>query len=286
MQNGNIMDIITQKLKDLPESQRVLGEFILKNYKYVANLSAIELGNRAGVSDATVVRFAKSIGYSGYPEIKNELFEYLIHEELPSNKMIKSLNRIKKVDSGIMEVFQNDINNIEETFRSFRKKDLDMAVEAINSARRVYVIGLNSCESLASFLNFHLRRLDIDVHLITSAGLVMFEQLSSIKKGDALVVISYPRYSKDALSAVELAKSRNAKTISISDQEYSPIAQAADISLIAHSTNLGFYNSYAAATTMCNVLVLSIALVNEEKSLQALKSIDEIKDEIRKDIYI
>lgn len=286
MQNGNIMDIITQKLKDLPESQRVLGEFILKNYKYVANLSAIELGSRAGVSDATVVRFAKSIGYSGYPEIKNELFEYLIHEELPSNKMIKSLNRIKKVDSGIMEVFQNDINNIEETFRSFRKKDLDMAVEAINSARRVYVIGLNSCESLASFLNFHLRRLDIDVHLITSAGLVMFEQLSSIKKGDALVVISYPRYSKDALSAVELAKSRNAKTISISDQEYSPIAQAADISLIAHSTNLGFYNSYAAATTMCNVLVLSIALVNEEKSLQALKAIDEIKDEIRKDIYI
>ena len=280
------MDIITQKLKDLPESQRVLGEFILKNYKYVANLSAIELGSRAGVSDATVVRFAKSIGYSGYPEIKNELFEYLIHEELPSNKMIKSLNRIKKVDSGIMEVFQNDINNIEETFRSFRKKDLDMAVEAINSARRVYVIGLNSCESLASFLNFHLRRLDIDVHLITSAGLVMFEQLSSIKKGDALVVISYPRYSKDALSAVELAKSRNAKTISISDQEYSPIAQAADISLIAHSTNLGFYNSYAAATTMCNVLVLSIALVNEEKSLQALKAIDEIKDEIRKDIYI
>jgi len=286
LQNGNIMDIITQKLKDLPESQRVLGEFILKNYKYVANLSAIELGSRAGVSDATVVRFAKSIGYSGYPEIKNELFEYLIHEELPSNKMIKSLNRIKKVDSGIMEVFQNDINNIEETFRSFRKKDLDMAVEAINSARRVYVIGLNSCESLASFLNFHLRRLDIDVHLITSAGLVMFEQLSSIKKGDALVVISYPRYSKDALSAVELAKSRNAKTISISDQEYSPIAQAADISLIAHSTNLGFYNSYAAATTMCNVLVLSIALVNEEKSLQALKAIDEIKDEIRKDIYI
>ncbi len=278
-----ILKIIAEKLKDLPDSQRALGEYILANHRDAANLSALDLGAKVGVSDATVVRFAKSLGFTGYMEIKREFFKCLTTVDNPSEKMIKSLSRVKKVDSAVAEVFQNDIKNIQETLKSFSKERLDAAVKALSGAKRIYILGLNSCEPLAGFLNFHLRRLSLDVQLITSAGLVMFEQLAFINKGDVLVTISYPRYSEDSLSAIELGKERGATVISITDKSYSPIAEASNIALVAHSSNPGFYNSYAAATTICNVLVLSVALLDEERSLKALKSLEEIKKD---NIYI
>lgn len=282
MKKNDILHVITDKMVDLPDSQKVLGEYILNNHRKVANLSALDLGNKVGVSDATVIRFAKSLGLLGYAELKKELFECLTQEDNPFMKMIKSLSRVKQVDSAVTEVFQNDIRNIQETFKSLSEETLKHAVNAIFSARRIYVIGLNSCGSLASFLNFHLRRLHLDMHLILSAGFVMFEQLAPINSKDVLVIFSYPRYSRDSLHAVEMAKGKGATTISITDKLYSPIAQASDIALIAHSTSPGFYNSYAAATTICNVLVLSLAFLNEEKSLQALKAVEEIN----KDMYL
>ncbi len=282
MKEAGILRLISSKLKDLPNSQRVLGEYIMTNYKDAASLSALDLGKKVGVSDATVIRFAKSLGYTGYPEIKRELFTCLTRQENPSEKMVKAISRVKKLDSALTEVFQHDIDNIQETLKSFSKEQVDAAVQFIYTARRTYILGLNSCESLAHFLNFHLRRLHLDVHLVTSAGQVMYEQMSPINHQDVLVVISYPRYSWDSLNAIELAKERKSKVVSITDKAYCAIAEASDIPLVAHSTSPGFYNSYAAATTICNVLILSIAMLDEEKSLKALKSIEEIK----KDIYI
>jgi len=282
MPDNNILKLISDKIEDLPASQKLLGEYLLANYRDAANLSALDLGQRVGVSDATVIRFSKAIGFNGYPEIKRELFKCLTREESPSEKIIKSLNQVKKVSSGVAEVFQNDIKNIQETFKSFSMDELNAAVSAINQARRVYILGLNSCESLANFLNFHLRRLHLDVHLITSGGLVLLEQLIPITERDILIVISFPRYSLDTLSGVELADSKGSQIISITDKAHSPVAKASDIALIAHSTSPGFYNSFAAATTVCNVLVLSFALLDEERSINALKKLEEVK----KDIYL
>ncbi len=275
----DILKSITKNLNVLPDSQKALGEYILVNYKEAASLSALELGAKVGVSDATVVRFAKSLGYSGYVEIKKELFKCLTKEDIPSEKMLKSLEKIREVDSAVADVFQNDINNIQKTLKSFCKEKLDDAVRTLHQASIIYILGFNSCGPLAGFLNFHLQRLSLKVQLITSAGLVMYEQLAFISKEDALVVISYPRYSVDSLNAANYAKSRGAKVVSITDKSYSPIAEASNIPLIAHSTSPGFYNSYAAATTICNVLVLSVALLNKERYLKALKTMDEIQND-------
>ncbi len=282
MDQESVLKLIARKLKDLPESQRVLGEYILDNYRNAANLSALDLGSRVGVSDATVVRFAKSLGFSGYLEIKRELFKYLAREDNPSERMCKSLGQVKQVGASIVEVFQNDIKNIEATLQSFSPESLERAVQCLCQARRIYTLGLNSCESLARFLSFHLHRLTMDVHLVTSGGLVMFEQLAPITGQDVLVVFSYPRYSIDTLQAIELACSRGGTVICITDRDYSPVARAAHILLLAHSSSPGFYNSYAAATTICNVLVFSVALKDKEKALDALKTVEEIK----KDIYL
>ncbi|MFY9189323.1 MAG: MurR/RpiR family transcriptional regulator [bacterium] len=274
----NILQVISNKIPGLAESQQTLGAYILEHYREVANLSALDLGKKAGVSDATVVRFAKAIGFSGYAELKKELYNCVAATETPSEKMIKSVGRKEKIDSALTQIFQTDIHNIQRTFADFSKDSMNRAIEALSNARKLYILGLNSCESLAVFLHFHLRRLHLDVELITSGGLVLFEQLAYIDSNDGLVVISYPRYSKDSLRAISLAKDRKACVISITDKPYSPIAKGADISLIAHSSSPGFYNSYAAATTICNALVFSIAMQNESKSLEALRMVEKVKD--------
>lgn len=283
MEECAVLKKIAENLNALPESQRLLGEYILSNYREAASLSALDLGKKANVSDATVVRFAKSLGYSGYLEIKRELLKCLtMVEESPSAKMIKSLSLVKQVSSAIAEVFQNDIKNIEKTFQDFSAEALDEAVKIIFSSQKVYILGLNSCASLARFLHFHLHRLQMSVQLVISGGLVMFEQLAHISGGDALVVISFPRYSRDTLNAIELARSKGASVVSITDKPYSPVAEASHVFLLAHSSTPAFYNSYAAALTVCNVLVLSVALLDENKALKALKTVEKVK----KDLYL
>jgi DNA-binding MurR/RpiR family transcriptional regulator len=265
-------------MSDLPESQQILGEYIIQHYREVANLSALDLGKVAGVSDATVVRFAKAIGYSGFAELKNELYSYVLASDTPSAKMVQSIGRKRKIDSALTEIFQFDISNIQKTLADFSNDHINKATKALIRARKIYIVGLNSCESLAVFLHFHLRRLSLDVLLVTAGGLVLFEQLAYINQDDSLVLISYPRYSRDSLRAVKFAKERQACVISITDKRYSDIAAEADIPLVAHSSSPGFYNSYAAATTICNVLVFSIAMQNEQKSLESLKMVEKVKD--------
>ena len=118
----------------------------------------------------------------------------------------------------LTEILQSDMENIRGTMESLDKDTFSMAAELIQNAKKIYIVGIRSCEPLADFLGFYLNMLFDEVHVVrTNSASEIFEQLMRIGAGDVLIGISFPKYSMRTVKAMELANSRSAGVISITD---------------------------------------------------------------------
>ena len=106
----------------------------------------------------------------------------------------------------LTEILQSDMENIRGTMESLDKDAFSMAAELIQNAKKIYIVGIRSCEPLADFLGFYLNMLFDEVHVVrTNSASEIFEQLMRIGAGDVLIGISFPKYSMRTVKAMELA---------------------------------------------------------------------------------
>ena len=221
--NNELLQKIDEKYPRLSKGQKKLADYIRQEYDKAAFLTAAKMGEVVGVSESTVVRFAMTLGYKGYPEFQKAL-EELVRTKLNSiQRMEVTYGRISQ--SKILEsVLQADIEKIKLTMGSMDQEAFEMAVDTILKAKRIYVIGIRSCAPLASFLSYYLQLICEDVTLVnTNSSSEIFEQLIRIGQDDVVIGISFPRYSMRTLKALEFANNRNAKVITLTDSVHSPM---------------------------------------------------------------
>jgi DNA-binding MurR/RpiR family transcriptional regulator len=152
---------------------------------------------------------------------------------------------------------------------------LKQIAKEISEADRKYVIGLRSSTGAAMLLGGILSQILPNIFTIIDGDTRLFESIKSIRENDVLIAISYPRYTKATITALNFAKSRKAKTIAITDWALSPAAQMAESKLLTPLENLGFENSYTACITMINALVISIAEYNKPLTRKMLKELEK-----------
>ena len=156
----------------------------------------------------------------------------------------------------------------------------EMAVETLLSARTIYIIGIRSCAPLASFLSFYLNMILDDVRLIqTSSASEIFEQMIRIGDQDAIIGISFPRYSMRTLKAIEFANNRNAKVITLTDSVHSPINLYSSCNLIARSDMASIVDSLVAPLSVVNALVVALCMKRQKEVVHTLETMEKIWDE-------
>lgn len=284
MSKIDVLNYLEENYDNLTESQRVLGEYILNHYREAAFLSAVELGEKLGLSDATVIRFARALGFSGFAEFKASIQESIKKQDSPDIKLLKNLKDFKHKDDVISEVCRTDIKNLEAYLLNNEGKKMDAAVELIHQVDTIYCVGLGSSVVIADFLSYHMRRMGFKVICIGDGGLVLFEKLASITEKDLLIVATFPRYSKDTLNAMLLSKKKGAKIIGITDSSFTEIGRNSDIVLEAKTRNSGFFNSYVVPMELCNILIFSILERDRERIYQNIKANIDWMEEL--DLFI
>ncbi len=262
----------------LSKGHKKIADFIKNNYEKASFMTAANLGKTVGVSESTVVRFASHIGFEGYPELQKHLQE-LVKSHLTSvQRMEVAANRMGG-DDIINDAFSADAEMLKRTKESVSREDFFGSVAAINSARKIYVLGARSSASLASFAAFYLNYLCENVILIdTSSTSEMFEQLFRISEEDVCIAISFPRYSNQTINALSFIKSRGAAIISVTDGKMSPIAQYATYLLVAQSSMVSFVDSLVAPLSLINALIAACAKENGSKVCENLSELEEIWD--------
>ncbi|HIV03124.1 MAG TPA: MurR/RpiR family transcriptional regulator [Candidatus Aphodoplasma excrementigallinarum] len=278
-QHDNLLNRIRERMDTFSKGQRRIAEFILSQYDKAAYITAAKLGATVGVSESTVVRFASELGYDGYPGMQRELRAMIRTRLTAAQRVGVASDRIAKGDI-LQSVLEADMENLRASLAEIDKDEFEQIAEAVVNAKTVYIIGVRSSASLAMFLSFYLNLICGNVrHVQTSTASELFEQIFRIGEGDVLIGISFPRYSKRTLKAIHYAKSRNATVISITDSKASPIAQAADMPLIARSDMASFVDSLVAPLSVINALIVAISMKKQSEVVATFEKLEKIWDE-------
>lgn len=272
-----------ERMPEFSKGQKRIARYILDHYDKAAYMTASRLGSIVEVSESTVVRFAIEVGFDGYPEMQRALQE-LIRTRLTAVQRVDVTNNLIGDEDVLDKVLGADSEKIRRTLDEIDRKSFNDAVDKIAGAGSIYIIGVRSSSTLAGFLNFNLRMILDNVKLVgTSSGSEIFEQIMNIGRGDVLIAISFPRYSKRLINAVEYAQSAGADVISITDSRQSPIAAGANQLLLARSDMVSFVDSLVAPLSIINAVIVAVARKKPDEVRERLEKLEHIWDEY--DVY-
>lgn len=281
--SNNILNRIELKMDEFSKGQRSIATFILEHYEKAAYMTAAKLGIAAGVSESTVVRFAFELGFEGYPELQEELSE-MIKNKLTSLQRIEVANdQIGEFDT-LQKILNLDIDKIKRTLEETSRESFNGAVNSLVGAKTIYILGSRSASILARFMALYFNIMFDSVKLIhTTSSSEMFEQIMRISESDIMIGISFPRYSKKTVKALEYAKKNGAKVIAITDSATSPLAKTADFFLQARSDMVSFVDSLVAPLSLINALVVAVGLKKRGELSNTLDKLERIWEEY--DVY-
>ena len=274
-QQYDVLSRIGERYDKMSKSHKAIANYISENYDQAVFMTAAKLGETLGISESTVVRFAASIGYDGYPKLQKAL------EECVRGK----LNNIQRMDAKygkssqseiLTSVMNADMEKLQHTIDNLDAAAFESAVTTILEADTVYVMGLRSNEPLAGFLQFYLNMIRGNVVLLSTTSVSeTFEQMIHISDKDCFIGISFPRYSMRTLKAMEFANDRNAKVIAITDSIHSPMNLYSSCNLLARSDMVSIVDSLVAPLSVINALVVAMCLKRPQEVKRNLEMLEE-----------
>ncbi|MBQ9736523.1 MAG: MurR/RpiR family transcriptional regulator [Clostridia bacterium] len=280
---GNITERIEARYASFSKGQKRIASAILNNYEKTAYMTASKLGAFCEVSESTVVRFAGEIGYEGYPEMQRAIRELLRTKLTSSQRIAVSGEHLEHGDL-LSNVLCADMDKIKYTLEHTDRAVFNKAVDAILSARRIYIFGSRSSAMLSYFLSFNLELIFDNVKRVdVSTSGEVFEKLFSLGEGDVLFISSFPRYSKTAVDAARFARERGATVIALSDSAQSPLAGYADLLLTAQSDMASFVDSLVAPLSILNALLVSVARAKQSDITERFDRLERLWEEY--DVY-
>ena len=259
----DILAVLERKQGTFSKGQLRIARYIMENADKASYMTASKLGQKTGVSESTVVRFALELGYSGYPEMRKALQE-TIRSRLTSLQRMEVARTVIGTRDPLTAILNSDMENILLTQSAVSRDVFEHAVETILRAKNIYILGARTSSALAVFMGFYLGLILGNVRVLNEnrEGEIM-EQMLRIGSDDLFIGISYPRYSRRTVQAVRFAKDRGAAVLALTDSDTSPIAVRSDICLLARSDMVSFVDSLVAPLSLINALIVA---VSERKS--------------------
>lgn len=264
----------------LSKGQKLIAGYIMDNYDKAAFMTAARLGEKVGVSESTVVRFANVLDFEGYPQMQKVLQE-MLRTRLTTVQRIELTSDYDDEESILKRVLKADMDNIKVTMGDADLKAFDNAVNSIIEAKHVYIVALRSSRTLADFLSFYLNLIRGNVHTVTHSISDIFESLFRVEKDDLVIGIGFPRYSSKTIEALDYAKTEGAKVLAITDSPLSPLAAYSDYTLIARSNMEAFVDSLVAPLSLLNALIVGVGIKEKSRLSESFTKLEEIWDKYK-----
>ncbi len=269
---------LEQHLPGLSKSQQHSARYLLTSYDEAAFLSAADLAERLQVSEATVVRFAKAIGFEGFPELKRCLQELYRGQVTPAARLQHKLAELASSQGNILtKVIDMEVQYLAEAAHSIDPADLDRAVEIMLNARRIFIRGGGPSAILSELLELRLRRLGILAISMTESGRDLVEKLQLLEREDAVVATGFHHLSSELVAVVDHARKVGCRTILLTDTLGAAFRDKVDVILAARRGPVSTFHSLTVPMAITNALILSVAMARPEESLAALDRMQQMR---------
>lgn len=252
------------------QSEQKLADFFLNHREDVINDSAKDLADKSGTSAATIVRFARTLGYSGLPALKMDL---IVNEKREIPDLTAELKQDEPVDEIVRTTYRHRLNNLQNTKELMDDDSISKAASLIRNCRNVYLTGVGGSGNVCSDLGQKLNRIGISAIYMPDNHVQVFS-LASLKKNDVLLAVSYTGETKPVLEAVRVAKEAGASVIAVTQLGKTSLSRLADLVLYVpvqeNTIRAGAIASRDASLFVTDVVYLTIVSQSLEETKKVL----------------
>ncbi len=266
-----LIDVVRRQSTKLSAGQRKVVELFVSHCDRAVFLTSLQVAQEAGVSEATVVRTARALGFRGYPQFRTAFRSYFVERMSTVTRVRLAAAPRRSVGDIIDVVMESDRKNLEATRMRLDDKALARAAEMIGSARTVYILGMRSAYGLAWLLHFSLRLIRVPAQIVTLGASDVTEQMEAVGEGDVVFGMTFERYTRATVELFAACVAKGARGIALTDKPTSPLAASADVVLEAPTRLGSFIDSFVAPTAIINVLLTLVAAKRRRKVLRALE---------------
>lgn len=267
-------EAIAEKGNSFTKGQHLLARFVTEHCEKAAFMSSFDLAAVTGVSQSTVIRFAAALGYQGYGDFQDAL-------QLELKYRLTTLERFELVGENgsddtelLSKIAMHDTMNIKKLLSLNPLDALQNLCTRLMLSGKIYLYGQSFAASGAIYLASYLRILLPNVCCLNQLGMDLISAASGMDAGDLLLCIGFPAHQHGTLELLRFARERQVCTATISESHESPLAEDADISLIAECCDFELGGSLAPLISLCGMLVSLLSRVDDkaQRRLDAFSS--------------
>ncbi len=273
-QSLTVLQKLSHMYPQMSPSQQAIADVILRDPESSAFYNVAEMAREAGVSEATVTRFATFLGYSGFPGLSRELQE-MVRSRLTTGQRFQLTRSVTKAEQQtVMQHFEEDVHNLNLMMERIDLNALDRIVQLLLSAKRIGIVSARSTLALGTFFDFYLNLLNKDT-LLFSGEPRTNDRLHRLQEDDVIVGIGFARYTSFSVDSLAIAKKRGARVIVITDYPSSPLCKFADEVLYTPTGIASHMESFVAPMSLLTAILRSMFHRDSEKATSVLNEMEE-----------
>lgn len=267
---------IAAAMPTLTPIHRRMGDYVLANLFRAATMRIDELASVVGASVATANRFARALGFDGYPQFREALVRGFEATLAPVERLRSAQESLAPSDDLVDASLEQAASNLHATRTAIDRTAADAAVEAIIAARRVFVLGYGASAFLAGLMEHGLMPYHDNVQSLALIGGPSHaaRRLFASNKDDLVIGIAFPRYVEDTIELARRAASRGARVLALTDSARSPLAQFANLSLYIRTDRRLAANADSAVLAVIEALCDAVAY-RAKRSVKAATEVSE-----------
>ncbi len=277
-----VAECIREKFDNLTRAERQMANAMMRNYPVSGLGSITAVADASDVSTPTVVRMAKKLGFSGFPELQAALKTEL--EATLSSPIAKHDRWAKNVpDTHILNRFADAVmDNLRQTLSQINPEEFDTMIDLLSDQNRaVHVVGGRITRSLADYFFTHMQVIRDGVTLVASNANTWPHYVLSMKEGDVLVVFDIRRYENDILRLVEMAKKKGVVIILFTDQWGSPVTEHATHNLLSRIEAPSAWDSSAVILFIVEAAISAIQTANWKETKDRMQTLEDLYDQTK-----
>ncbi len=278
---ADFSQIISDHYSELTKSEKQIADYLRKNQEESAFLSVGELALRLDLSEATLVRFARSLGFDSYPAMREVLQENFRHRVTHSARLRSRLDELRQAGDIFERLVASEIDYLTQSLESVNREALHEAVRLLQSRRRVFLFGLGPSISLVELMQTRLERFGRQIVPLTTSGREFLEPLLTMTRDDLLVVICFFDVTPALRLVLDYAHEVGCPVIMLTDTLGSIIGDQANVVLSARRGPISGFHSLVVPMTIINALLLGVA-GEEADVMESLDKLDQLRDRLKK----
>lgn len=274
--------LISDNYTHLTKSEKRIANFLRKNQEESAFLAAGEIADRLGLSEATLVRFARTLGFNSYPAMRGLLQDDFRHRVTHSARLKGRLEDLRQGGDIFERLVVSEIDYLTQALETVDRQALQKSVDLMQSCKKIYIFGGGPSISLTNLLEIRLQRFGREVIPLTTSGREVLEPLMLMNSQDLLFMICFFDISSTQKLVLDYANEIHCPVIILTDTLGSIIGDGADVVLAARRGPMAEFHSLVVPMTIINTLLLVYANEDREKVMENLDKLDQMRERLKK----